>query len=69
MRSATVKTDPNEGRDLVDMLVLPELADIELRDWKAYDAAVEAGYDAAIKAIDGASQLAGLVGGSTVRAA
>lgn len=51
MRSATVKTDPNEGRDLVDSLVLPELRDVELRDWKAYDETVQAGYEAAMKVL------------------
>lgn len=53
MRTATLSINPNAGRELTDMLVLPELTGIELRDWKAYDAAVEAGYDAAIKALDG----------------
>ncbi|MEM1086557.1 MAG: patatin-like phospholipase family protein [Pseudomonadota bacterium] len=48
MRSATVSYNPNMGRDLVDVLALPELEDIELRDWKAYDATVEAGYTAAM---------------------
>ncbi|MEM7493114.1 MAG: patatin-like phospholipase family protein, partial [Pseudomonadota bacterium] len=51
MRSATVSVNPNAGRDLVDVLVLPKLQDIELRDWKAYDAAVQTGYDAAIEAL------------------
>ncbi len=57
MRSATVKNDTNEGRDLVDVLMLPELADIELRDWEAYDNAVEAGYQAAVEALDNATPL------------
>ena len=51
MRSGTVSVNPNAGRELVDVLVLPELKDIELRDWKAYDQAVEAGYTAAITAL------------------
>ncbi|MDJ0920568.1 MAG: patatin-like phospholipase family protein [Henriciella sp.] len=51
MRSATVSVNPNAGRELVDVLVLPELKDIELRDWKAYDACVEAGYVAALAAL------------------
>lgn len=51
MRSATVSVNPNAGRELVDVLVLPELKDIELRDWKAYDEAVEAGYLAAMTAL------------------
>ena len=53
MRTATLNINPNAGRELTDMLILPELEGIELRDWKAYDAAVEAGYNAAIKALDG----------------
>lgn len=53
MRTATLSINPNAGRELTDMLVLPELSDIELRDWRAYDPAVEAGYEAAIKALDG----------------
>ncbi len=51
MRSGTVSVNPNAGRELVDVLVLPELIDIELRDWKAYDEAVEAGYLAAMTAL------------------
>lgn len=51
MRSATLNVNPNAGRDLADMLIVPELRDIELRDWTAYDEAVEAGYEAARKAL------------------
>lgn len=51
MRSATVSINPNAGRELVDVLILPELKDIELRDWKAYDEAVEAGYLSALNAL------------------
>ena len=43
--------NPDAGGELVDVLVLPELKDIELRDWKAYDQAVEAGYKAAMTAL------------------
>ncbi len=52
MRSATVTVNPTEGRDRCDVLILPELTGVQLRDWKAYDAAVEAGYDAARAAFD-----------------
>ncbi|MEQ9316458.1 MAG: patatin-like phospholipase family protein [Henriciella sp.] len=55
MRSATVSVNPIAGRELVDMLVLPDLRDIELRDWEAYDEAVEAGYKAAQAAIQSGS--------------
>ena len=52
MRTATLSHNPQAGRELVDVLVLPQLKDIELRDWKAYDTCVEAGYHAAIKAFE-----------------
>ncbi|WP_300376599.1 patatin-like phospholipase family protein [Henriciella sp.] len=51
MRSATISVNPSAGRELVDVLVVPELRDIELRDWEAYEDAVKAGYDAAQKAL------------------
>ncbi|MEL6830402.1 MAG: patatin-like phospholipase family protein [Pseudomonadota bacterium] len=51
MRSGTVSVDPNAGREHVDVLVLPKLENVELRDWKAYDASVEAGYQAAREAL------------------
>lgn len=60
MRSATVNTDPNEGRDLADLLIVPQLEDVELRDWKAYDRAVEAGYEAALKALEGKDLVSGV---------
>ncbi len=45
MRTATISHgDPATARQNVDVLVLPDIEGIELRDWKAYDAAVEAGY-------------------------
>ncbi len=44
MRAATVSVDPNAGRDLTDLLITPDLGTIELRDWRAYDEVVEAGY-------------------------
>ena len=51
MRSATLSVDPSAGRELVDVLIVPELRDIELRDWEAYDEAVAAGYEATKNAI------------------
>ncbi|MFN4025224.1 MAG: patatin-like phospholipase family protein [Hyphomonas sp.] len=48
MRAATIRDDRLSPRDMADVLILPELPDIELRDWKAYDTAVEAGYTAAM---------------------
>ncbi len=43
MRAATVSVNPNMHRDLTDLLVIPELEGIELRDWKDYEPAVEEG--------------------------
>ena len=51
MRTATLNINPNAGRELTDMLVTPTIKGIELRDWKSYDAAVEAGYIATKHAI------------------
>lgn len=65
MRTATLRQTPGELRDLVDVLVLPDLKDVELRDWKAYDTAVETGYNAAMAALkdsDLAEQCCGNLG-------
>ncbi len=54
MRAATVST----GRDLIaarqatDVLVQPDVAEVEIRDWSAYDEAVAAGYRATLEALD-----------------
>ena len=53
MRAATIRDDRLTPRDKADILILPELPDIELRDWKAYEASVEAGYNAAMEALKG----------------
>ena len=53
MRAASLTNEPTKGHEDVDALILPELGDIELRDWKAYDDCVEAGYSAARKALHG----------------
>ncbi len=55
MRSATIRADTEFGRDMTDVLILPELAETELRDWENYDACVESGYQAALLALDEAS--------------
>jgi NTE family protein len=54
MRTATVSTgrDLAAARQAADVLILPDVSRIEIRDWRAYDAAVEAGYRAAIAALD-----------------
>ncbi|ATQ42625.1 patatin-like phospholipase family protein [Caulobacter mirabilis] len=54
MRAATVTI----GRDLIaareatDLLILPKVEAIDMRDWKAYGPAVEAGYRATLEALD-----------------
>jgi len=52
MRVATIRADTQFGRDITDVLILPELAETELRDWEAYEETVEAGYKAALAALD-----------------
>ncbi|WP_321488546.1 patatin-like phospholipase family protein [uncultured Hyphomonas sp.] len=54
MRSATIRADTQFGRDMTDVLILPELVETELRDWENYDATVESGYQAALLALDAA---------------
>ena len=49
MRSATMTINPNKGRAGFDIVVNPEVEDIKLRDWKAFDKAIEKGYNAAVK--------------------
>ncbi len=54
MRAATVTTGPNiaAAREATDVLVLPMVDDIEIRDWKAYVPAVAAGRQATLAALD-----------------
>ena len=52
MRSATIRANTQFGRDMTDVLILPELAETELRDWENYDVTVESGYQAALLALD-----------------
>jgi NTE family protein len=53
IRAATVSTNREQqaARDATDLLILPKVEDIELRDWKAFEPAVQAGYDAAVLAL------------------
>ena len=53
MRAATLAVDPWMGRSQTDILILPEMADIDLQDWKRFDDAVAAGYEAATAALAG----------------
>lgn len=54
MRTATVSTgrDLAAAREATDVLVQPDVSGIEIRDWEAYDQAVEAGYRATLAALD-----------------
>jgi NTE family protein len=54
MRAATVSTgrDLAAAREATDVLILPDVARIEIRDWGAYDVAVEAGYRATLDSLD-----------------
>ena len=53
MRAATVSTgrDLAASREASDVLILPNVEGIDIRNWKAYDPAVNAGYQAATKAL------------------
>ncbi|MBL8550144.1 MAG: patatin-like phospholipase family protein [Hyphomonadaceae bacterium] len=51
MRAATIMVDPWEGRSGADLLVAPDMPDVDLRDWKKFDEAVVAGYEACVAAL------------------
>lgn len=54
MRAATVSTgrDLTAAREATDVLIQPDVSRIEIRDWGAYDEAVDEGYRATIAALD-----------------
>lgn len=54
MRAATVSTsrDITAARAATDVLVLPEVSKVEIRDFSAYEPAVAEGYRATIEALD-----------------
>ena len=52
MRVATIRADRQFGRDMTDVLILPQLAETQLRDWDVYDQTVQAGYEATLAALD-----------------
>jgi NTE family protein len=54
MRAATAHSQPTGSPTVPDFLIMPELEGIQLRDWKAFDRAVEAGYLAAVRALKSA---------------
>jgi NTE family protein len=51
MRAATIAIDPWEGRSGADLLIAPEMADIDMREWKRFDEVVAAGYESAVEAL------------------
>ncbi|MGH7027505.1 patatin-like phospholipase family protein [Brevundimonas sp.] len=53
MRSATLSTEAEllQARADTDLLILPTPEGVDIRDWKAYDPAVAAGYEAAQTAL------------------
>lgn len=55
MRSATISTAAElaVSRKATDLLILPKLDGVEIRDWDAFDPAVAAGYAAATEALAG----------------
>jgi NTE family protein len=53
MRAATLTSDADveTSRKATDLLIQPEPEGMDIRDWKAYDIPVQAGYDAAHRAL------------------
>ena len=53
MRSATISSEAQDKAQAVsaDLLLTPPLGDIEIRDWKAFDRAVEIGYEHAMEKV------------------
>jgi NTE family protein len=54
MRTATVSTgrEITASRQATDLLILPNVEGVDLRDWKAYDPTIAMGHTAAIAALD-----------------
>jgi NTE family protein len=54
MRAATVSTgrDLAAAREATDVLIQPDMAKVEIRDWSAYEVAVAEGYRATLVALD-----------------
>jgi NTE family protein len=54
MRAATVTTgrDLAAAREATDVLITPKLEGVDIRDWRAFEPAVRAGYIAASQALD-----------------
>jgi NTE family protein len=53
MRTATVSTSHEQANshDFADIVIAPELGPVEIRDWKAYEPAVDAGYRSTMDAL------------------
>lgn len=51
IRTATLGMDPATHRKDADLLITPELGAVELRDWHAYERAVQAGYEGTQRAL------------------
>ena len=51
IRAATITVDPWRGRESTDLLITPEMDDVDLRDWKKFDDAIAAGYEATVAAL------------------
>jgi NTE family protein len=53
LRAATVSTgrDLAANREATDLLVTPDVDKVEIRDWRAYDPAVQAGYEGMVAAL------------------
>jgi NTE family protein len=54
MRSATIMTsrDIEAARAASDLYIAPDVGEVEIRDWKAFDPAVTAGYHGTLAALD-----------------
>ena len=53
IRSATISTAHEQAaaREYADLIIVPDIGPVEIRDWKAYEPAVDAGYQAAVSAL------------------
>lgn len=53
MRAATLSTgrEQQAGRDCTDVLITPDVSGVEIRNWKAFDPAVDAGYRSATEVL------------------
>lgn len=68
MRAATLAVDPWEGRSGADLLIAPDMADLDMRDWRRFDETVAAGYEAAVAALQGPHGLFQSQGGAVATA-